>query len=85
MIQGAGWVIEEDKQVADLSARLTMIKGCALSPAESKHVMECVEVGSADGAILVRDTKNRDGRSLHVSPGTWRRFAATIKTRALPR
>lgn len=45
----------------------------------------CVEVGSADDAILVRDTKNRGGGSLHVSPGTWRRFAATIKTRALPR
>lgn len=34
-----GWVIEEQKQVTDISARLTMIKGCALSPAESRNLV----------------------------------------------
>jgi hypothetical protein len=36
---GAGWVVEEQKQVAVISARLNMIKGCALSPAESVNLM----------------------------------------------
>lgn len=36
---GAGWVIEDQTQVADISARLTMIKGCALSPAESSKLV----------------------------------------------
>ena len=37
---GAGWVVDEPKQVADISARLTMIKGCALDPGESKSLIE---------------------------------------------
>lgn len=35
----AGWVVEERNQVADVSTRLNMVKGCALSPAESKNLM----------------------------------------------
>jgi hypothetical protein len=39
---------------------------------------DCVEV-AGDGAILVRDTTDRDGGTLAFSSETWRRFAATIK------
>jgi hypothetical protein len=38
----------------------------------------CVEV-AGDGAILVRDTTDRDGGTLTFGPDAWRRFAATIK------
>ncbi|MCL2585113.1 MAG: DUF5753 domain-containing protein [Streptosporangiales bacterium] len=39
---GAGWVVEEEKQVADISSRITMIKGCALSPAESRNLITTI-------------------------------------------
>jgi hypothetical protein len=40
----------------------------------------CVEAGSAPGAVLVRDTKDRDGGALAFTPDAWRRFAARVKT-----
>jgi hypothetical protein len=40
---------------------------------------ECVEVASAAEAVMVRDTKNRDGGMLCVPASTWRAFIATIK------
>ena len=39
---------------------------------------DCVEVGS-DGAILVRDTADRDGVVLKVEADAFRRFAASLK------
>lgn len=35
----AGWVVEEKNQVADVSGRLNIVKGCALSPAESRNLI----------------------------------------------
>lgn len=40
---------------------------------------ECVEAGSAEGRVLVRDTKDRQGRTLTVSASAWTRFTSTIK------
>lgn len=38
---------------------------------------DCVEAGTAPGAVLVRDTKDRgNGPVLRVTPADWRRFAA---------
>ncbi len=34
----------------------------------------CVEVGSAAGHVLVRDTTNRDGVTLAVTPAAWLRL-----------
>ena len=39
----------------------------------------CVEIATAEGAIGVRDTKNRAGAMLAFSPATWERFTACIK------
>lgn len=39
---------------------------------------ECVEVATA-GAVLVRDTTDRDGTVLTFPGDTWRIFTATIK------
>lgn len=39
----------------------------------------CVEVGGADRAILVRDTKDRDGEMLKFSTATWQSFANSLK------
>lgn len=39
----------------------------------------CVEVGHADRAVLVRDTKDREGFTLRVSAGAWRAFAERVK------
>jgi Domain of unknown function (DUF397) len=36
----------------------------------------CVETASADGAILVRDTKHRDGAVLTIPADAWRRLLA---------
>lgn len=38
----------------------------------------CVEVG-ADGRVLVRDTKNRDGFVLTVTAGAWREFTGRLR------
>jgi hypothetical protein len=39
---------------------------------------DCVEAGSLPGAVLVRDTANRDGGTLAFSPETWRAFTVKI-------
>ena len=39
----------------------------------------CVEVGGAERAVVVRDTQDRAGAVLAFGPDAWRRFAATIK------
>jgi hypothetical protein len=42
---------------------------------------DCVETGSAAGAVLVRDTKDRDGAVLSFTAAAWRTFAAELKQR----
>lgn len=39
----------------------------------------CVEVGDADRAILVRDTKDRNGGTLTFAVTTWRSFTNSLK------
>lgn len=39
----------------------------------------CVEVGAADHAILIRDSKDRTGETLTVTAATWRAFANSLK------
>lgn len=40
----------------------------------------CVEVGDFAGhLILVRDTKNRKGTAVDVSPGAWRALVAKVR------
>jgi hypothetical protein len=43
----------------------------------------CIEVAS-DGAVMVRDTKDRTGPVLHLSPAAWRRFADQVKCSLAP-
>jgi len=39
----------------------------------------CVEVGHMPGRVLVRDTKDQGmGPVLRLTPGAWKRFAASI-------
>jgi hypothetical protein len=38
----------------------------------------CVEVATA-GAVLIRDTTNRDGFTLSLSAGAWLNFTSAIK------
>lgn len=40
---------------------------------------DCVEVGDGDGFTAVRDTKNRQGGFISVSPDSWRAFITGIK------
>lgn len=44
----------------------------------------CVELGEAPGAILVRDTTDREGFTMSVSPAAWRTALAQVKTGNLP-
>ena len=39
---------------------------------------QCVEVGSAGGAIAVRDTQDRAGRTLQLPTAVWSRFIRTL-------
>jgi hypothetical protein len=40
----------------------------------------CVETASTTGAVMVRDTADRDGAELRFAPDAWRAFAASIKS-----
>jgi hypothetical protein len=40
----------------------------------------CVETATSAGRVLVRDTTNRDGGTLTLTPDGWRAFIANIKT-----
>ncbi len=44
----------------------------------------CIEVGAhaATGCVLVRDTRDRTGPVLAVTPAAWRTFAAQVKSAA---
>jgi hypothetical protein len=42
----------------------------------------CIEVADAPGAVLVRDTKDREGPVLAFDVEAWRRFSAKVKTTA---
>ena len=39
---------------------------------------QCVEVASGNG-VAVRDTKNRDGKTLTFTANAWAAFAASLK------
>jgi hypothetical protein len=39
----------------------------------------CVETASGNGAVLVRDTTDRDGGTLAFTAGAWRAFTADVK------
>ena len=39
----------------------------------------CVEVASAPGTVLVRDTTNRAGGTLTVTATAWSKFTNTVK------
>lgn len=41
--------------------------------------VDCVEAGHAPGAVLVRDTKDRDGGALSFTPDAWGAFVASIR------
>ncbi|MFG1672668.1 DUF397 domain-containing protein [Micromonospora sp. NPDC049282] len=41
---------------------------------------DCVEVAdNLPGLVLIRDTKDRDGGTLHVTPASWRSFLTLAK------
>lgn len=40
---------------------------------------QCVEVGNAVGAILVRDTTDRNGPALALSADAWEKFTTGLK------
>ena len=40
---------------------------------------ECVEVASADGSVLVRDTTARSGPALLFTADAWRAFTTAIR------
>lgn len=39
----------------------------------------CIEVADHGSRIIVRDTKDRQGPMLRVTPDAWRRFADQVK------
>ena len=39
----------------------------------------CIEVGDVERAILVRDTKDRDGGTLTFPASTWQSFTNSLK------
>lgn len=39
----------------------------------------CVEVGQAHDAIVIRDTKSRDAGAVSISPATWSAFLTAIQ------
>lgn len=48
-------------------------------PAKRCDNGQCVEIGSLDSAILVRNSAEPDGTCLALSRGEWREFVAGVK------
>ena len=44
----------------------------------------CVEVATAEGSVLVRDSKDPDGPVLSVTPAKWRAFLRDVAAASLP-
>jgi hypothetical protein len=40
---------------------------------------QCVEAGSTPGRVMVRDTQDRGGAVLALTPDAWRDFAARVR------
>jgi hypothetical protein len=40
---------------------------------------DCVETASDDGAVLVRDTTDRDGCTLSLPAAAWERFTDSLR------
>lgn len=40
---------------------------------------DCVETASGNGAVLVRDTTDRDGGTLSIAADAWQAFTSTLK------
>jgi hypothetical protein len=40
---------------------------------------QCVETGNLPGAVLVRDTANRDGVTLSIPAAVWQTFVTGLK------
>ncbi|APU12775.1 DUF397 domain-containing protein [Actinoalloteichus fjordicus] len=45
----------------------------------SQNTGTCVEIGHAPGVVDIRDTKNRDGGTLHIDAATFSSFVASVK------
>lgn len=39
----------------------------------------CVEVANTPGEVLVRDTRDREGPVLHLTPGQWRDLLGWVR------
>ena len=39
----------------------------------------CIETAAGAGAVLVRDTTDRDGTTLSIPAGAWQRFTASLR------
>jgi hypothetical protein len=39
----------------------------------------CVETASGNGAVMVRDTTDRDGGTLSFSPDAWQKFVGGLR------
>jgi Domain of unknown function (DUF397) len=44
----------------------------------------CVEVAAAGGSVLVRDSRNRDGALLRLSPAAWSAFVEQARRTGRP-
>lgn len=51
---------------------------CSCSYSYSYNGGTCVEVAPARDAVLVRDSKNRTGLALSVTPTAWQTFLTTL-------
>jgi len=45
----------------------------------SGEANSCVEVGQTPARVAVRDTKDRDGGMVAVSPAAWRAFTSAVR------
>lgn len=43
---------------------------------------ECVEIASAEQAVLVRDSRNPSGTVLEFSPDQWRAFTRRVRAKS---
>jgi len=67
-----------DKGIPAMTADLS--RAAWRKSSHSGAVNDCVEVaGNLPGAVAVRDSKDRGGPALAVTPEAWHAFAAAVK------
>lgn len=78
-IEAASWRKSTYSQGASNCIECASVKAVSFrKSSHSSNTGQCVEAGQGAG-VIIRDTMDRTGPQLELSPGAWTAFLATLK------